>query len=964
MDPFAFNGAVLGLDAGAPAAASSSPAASKLAAAAAAASAPPQRAAPKGQRAQQRKEAPGSSAAASSSAAGPFSIARATADEQAKSAGHHQSAGKKKHASASTPAPTAAAKPAQPTKQPATAAAPALKSALKPASRVTAPSPTERRARAAAAAPAERGSANSEGLRALTAKLTAPPPAEDPHAAAARDAAAAAGSTRQQMRKTATELAREPTEADKEAAKAKEAAKEARFASVKAKVKEAKAALVQRQKQVSTRQPDVAADPDTARDRLFGKPPPSALAADHHDSDDAADGEEQASVASSSSSDGAAAPDTAAAAAAAAEEVEEEDLPPLQELLHPRLAQAVDAMGITQLTRVQKLAWRPMVSENDVLVRSETGSGKTLAYGLPMLHQLLKRCDVQPIKRETAGTICIVMAPTRELAEQCSTVLTKCVRKANFIVVGAIHGGEDRHKEKARLRKGITVLVATPGRLLDHLNSTAAFAHHNLDTVVMDEADRLLDMGFERSIAGIMEIVRPRKRILVSATITPAVERLSHFALQKPIRVGETEDKFEVPTSLRQHYTVVPCKHRLVALTAVLLAQLEAAARKIIVFVSTADATEFMYLLFSRLRSPFDKSKPDPAAALTQLRGGQASAAKRAGAGFGRKKDVERANRHVREGGAAEELDGHDASGLEGAIAAAKRRAMESLAAKTSTGGALADDDALLKCNVFKLHGNMTQVDRTSVFNSFRECDKGVLFCTDVAARGLDMPAVSWIIHFDPPTDDRSYIHRIGRTARIGSIGDSLLFLMEHERDFVPEYLANATNSAIREKPLSVLMYHLSRIDGNAPSWADSAAKLQHAAANLVKYDEVLNRVALFAYRSMIRAYAAYPREVRRFFDQSQLHLGHVAASFAIDATPTELRRAGHKHANEDRQLGRDRARFRKEGAQVQLDTRETYRSTLATKASRETKNWIEQKRAEGSLYKPIGHSSTAEFDA
>jgi ATP-dependent RNA helicase DDX31/DBP7 len=400
-----------------------------------------------------------------------------------------------------------------------------------------------------------------------------------------------------------------------------------------------------------------------------------------------------------------------------------------------------------------------------------------------------------------------------------------------------------------------------------------------------------------------------------------------------------------------------------VALTAVLLAQLEAAARKIIVFVSTADATEFMYLLFSRLRSPFDSAKPDPAAAL-QVRGRVASNAMHAGSGYGRKKDTERANRHVRDGGAAEEMSGAGGGGIETAIADAKRRAMESLAAKTSGSGNLADEDALLRSNVFKLHGNMTQVDRSSVFNAFRTCEKGVLFCTDVAARGLDMPAVSWIIHYDPPTDDRSYIHRIGRTARIGSIGDSLLMLMEHERAFVPEYLSQATNSQIREKPLSVLMYHLSRIDNNAPSWADSAAKLQAAAANLVKYDEVLNRVALFAYRSMIRAYAAYPRDVRRFFDQSQLHLGHVAASFAIDATPTALRRAGQKHVTEDRNLGRDRTRFRKEGTQIQLDTHDKYRSTLATKASRETKDWLEAKRAEGSLYKPMGHSSTAEFDA
>ncbi|ESL08795.1 hypothetical protein TRSC58_03497 [Trypanosoma rangeli SC58] len=141
-------------------------------------------------------------------------------------------------------------------------------------------------------------------------------------------------------------------------------------------------------------------------------------------------------------------------------------------------------------------------------------------------------------------------------------------------------------KERTRLRKGIPrFFISTPGRLLDHLKATASFRVEELQTIVLDEADRLLDMGFEQTIREIMGMLleqtenaaRSRvvgssevqekyslKRVLVSATITAGVERLSHFALRSNVlRVGETEDAFFIPSSLRQHYALVPIKHRL-----------------------------------------------------------------------------------------------------------------------------------------------------------------------------------------------------------------------------------------------------------------------------------------------------------------------------------------------------------------------------------------------------------------
>jgi ATP-dependent RNA helicase DDX31/DBP7 len=965
MDPFAFNGSVVGLES----------------------SAPPLKQSRTEQVPVASARAQDASPAAASS--GPFSIDRVSAasarnanaasastaqrrkattskDENAGDTAAAATAGKKKSARVATNSTASAA--------PAASASP-LKSALKKSSASAAPVSAPVKAK-----PIARQTANIEGLLAATTRLLAPPitTSTASRVAAPTTVPAAGGDA------TADEYDAEQAAFRQQ----RDAEQQRKNDALKEKVHAAQEALRKRQKMVSTRAPEAGVDPEAARDKLFGAVPPPAASAsaeqavvekqndapkkDSDDDDSVKDAIPHAAVAPVVHDTPAGEQSASASTLIAVTDDTMVDAGNLSELLHPRLLRCVvEQMGITQLTRVQRLAWAPMTSDADVLIRSETGSGKTLAYGLPMLHALLQRCDKMPIDRLSTGTVIIVMTPTRELAEQCSTVLSKCLHKAAFVVVGAVHGGEDRHKEKARLRKGVHVLVCTPGRLLDHLETTSAFAHNNLHTVVMDEADRLLDMGFERSISTIMQMIRPKKRVLVSATITHAVERLSHFALKDPIKVGETEDKYEVPSSLRQHYAIVPTRHRFVALTATLLAQLDAAAKKIIVFVSTADATEFLYLLYSRLASPFAK-KQRQVDSVGVIGRGAAASLKRQRDGTSMKKAMEAANRHVHEGGDADfeedAVAGEGNAAITSALAAAKNRAAEALASSRGEGNSLsytlADEDALLKCNVFKLHGNMTQVDRSSVFNAFRTCDKGVLFCTDVAARGLDMPSVNWIIHLDPPTDDRSYIHRIGRTARIGSIGDSLLFLMEHEVEVVPQYLAKCTNAPIREKSLAVLMYHLARLDNNATSWADSAAKLQHAAEMLVKNDDVLQRVAMFAYRSMIRAYAAYPREMKPFFDASKLHLGHLASAFAINATPTELRNKERTHVTEDRNLGRDKRRLRKDGGKIQLDTRETYHSTLATKASRQTKDWIEHREATGGFYKGLTMSKTAEFDA
>lgn len=616
----------------------------------------------------------------------------------------------------------------------------------------------------------------------------------------------------------------------------------------------------------------------------------------------------------------------------------------VKDILHPKMLRSVtDKMKIEKLTRVQQLAWGPMMSpEQDVLIRSETGSGKTFAYMGPTLHRLLTDCDTTKIDR-TAGTLIMVMAPTRELVEQVAQVTSILLQNAQFVTVGAIHGGDNRHKEKARLRKGIHVLVTTPGRLLDHLNMTSSFEHSHLQTLILDEADRLLDMGFEKSIRSIMEVIKPKKRVLVSATITDAVQRLSHFALTNAVQVGETEDTFQVPASLRQHYALVPPKHRLAALVSFLRCQLDAGSKRIVVFVSTSDSAEFHYSLLSRLRNPFSSRK--------RVYNVNRNEAVQRPARKSSKKMTLMANRHLEDGEDAEDVVTFDEDDDDADETEAQQ---------------LEDKNSFLPVNIFKLHGNMSQLDRASVFHAFKHGAKpmennrndsqqqstnvsstqAILICTDVASRGLDMPHIDWIVHYDPPTDERCYIHRVGRTARIGRVGDSMLFLMPHEEAYA-EYLSKFIAMPIEEKKFEVLLFYLTKLDPSSHhDCMQSTAALERGVAQAIREDtEGLGTICLFAYQSYMRAYSGYPRPVRHFFNVDLLHLGHVAHSFGIEQKPSELRKTLRGLVKDERKIYRDTSRF-KQGERMEIDTKETYHSTLVNKGLKHSRDYHEHKRA------------------
>jgi ATP-dependent RNA helicase DDX31/DBP7 len=492
----------------------------------------------------------------------------------------------------------------------------------------------------------------------------------------------------------------------------------------------------------------------------------------------------------------------------------------LPEALVARLA----ALKYARPTRVQQHAIPALLLGRDVLVRSDTGSGKTLAYLLPAATQLITQ---QPRVCRTAGTAALVLAPTRELCIQILGCLQALLLPFHWVVPGAVMGGENRQKEKARLRRGITFLVATPGRLLDHLHSSEAFSIEPLRWLVLDEADRLLDLGFEAALTEILSHVQERARApsrctaLLSATLPKSLEKLVHVALRNPLSVNLAADEsaggggsqqegapagsLSIPQQLEQKYVTVPCKLRLVALVAALRTWLCRGIQRIVVFASTCQGVEFYAHMLPQLE---------------------------------------------------------------------------------------ANGEPVLPCRIFKLHGLLPQAERMQQFRDFQSGETGILLCTDIAARGLDFPSVGAALQIDPPGLPEEYVHRIGRTARVGHKGEALLFLLPTEMPY--QELLGSKGAHLGKQDLCALLGSLPM--GSAAHRVGKAAmvaELHPASLMMMRRIEAvtsaradIRKAAKDAFRAHVRAYAAHPAASKAIFHVKRLHLGHLAANFGLKETP------------------------------------------------------------------------------
>ena len=428
---------------------------------------------------------------------------------------------------------------------------------------------------------------------------------------------------------------------------------------------------------------------------------------------------------------------------------------------------ALKDMAFERMTEVQARCVPILMSGNDVLGAAKTGSGKTLAFLLPSV-ELLCKAEFKPRN----GTGIIIIVPTRELALQVYGEVRKLC-KYHTQTHGLVIGGANRKTEADRLKKGVNLLVATPGRLLDHLQNTNGFVVKNLLALVIDEADRILEIGFEQELREIVKILpKDRQTMLFSATQTQKVKDIARVATRKtPVYIGVDDHKDSATRkNLEQGYVVCPSDKRFLLLYTFLKRYRK---KKIIVFFSTCNAVKFYSELLNYVDVP-----------------------------------------------------------------------------------------------VLDLYGKQKQSKRTSTFFEFMNCDSGTLLCTDVAARGLDIPDVDWIVQFDPADDPKEYIHRVGRTARgvNGAKGRALLFLLPEELRFL-HYLKYA------KVPLNEFEFPMKKI-----------ANVQAQLEALIEKTYYLHRSAREAYRSYIQGYAQ--SSLKDVFDVHKLDLLKVAKSFGFTAPP------------------------------------------------------------------------------
>jgi len=466
-------------------------------------------------------------------------------------------------------------------------------------------------------------------------------------------------------------------------------------------------------------------------------------------------------------------------------------------------------MDFTTLTTIQKLSIPMLLDGKDVMIKSPTGSGKTVCYSIPIVDKLSK--SNPPISRMD-GPFVLVIVPTRELALQTLGVFQDLCKCCISIVPGMLIGGEKCKSEKARLRKGVNILIATPGRLIYHMKETSCLDMSHIEYLVLDEADHLLDMGFREKITEIIEMVDKnntvkRQSILLSATLTGNVKDLISASLKDPVFIDSVDNNdnsvdqndldYVTPCSLTQYFITVPAKLRLVTLIIFTLTKVLLKKGKAIVFTSSKNSVIFLSDVF-KLSS-------------TELFGS-------------------------------------------------------------------------IDFNSFNLHGDMSQQERFKAFEKFKRSESGVLFCTDVASRGLDIKKVDWVIQYDCPTQTDDYLHRIGRTARIGERGNSVLFLLPSEIEYI-QVLHKSSVTLSEIKVGNVLKQFA--VGKHSRKIEEKAQTLQNKIEESVSGSKELHQKAVHAYKSFIQGYATYPKEMKAIFHIKLLHLGHIAKSFGLRKAPS-----------------------------------------------------------------------------
>eukprot|EP00934_Nitzschia_sp_Nitz4_P006447 Nitzschia sp. Nitz4//scaffold38_size140716//3290//5386//NITZ4_003124-RA/size140716-processed-gene-0.24-mRNA-1//1//CDS//3329550009//6437//frame0 len=390
------------------------------------------------------------------------------------------------------------------------------------------------------------------------------------------------------------------------------------------------------------------------------------------------------------------------------EDVEEETVRRrFEELdIHPKSLKALRRNGLHNLSEIQDKTYDVIVGGKDVVGRARTGTGKTLSFILPSLERVVRQAEAS--SRPLEGIQILILSPTRELAAQISKEAERMVASHNEMITSqVVYGGSSKREDIERFnRKLPTILVATPGRLKDHLASTQLDgkrpfidALQNLQVLVLDETDRLLDMGFRRDITDILSCLPRRKRqtLLFSATLPSNVKEVIELATKPDYEmidcIQEEDPATHTNAQTEQSRIVLPTDRFWTGSMEYLLDLVDKGDNKVMVFFPMTSMVELYATMFNSR--------------------------------FGRR--------------------------------------------------------------VWELHGRMHQRERTTISRRFRNASKGVLFTSDVSARGVDYPNVTHVIQIGASESRETYIHRLGRTGRAGKKGQGLLILPEVEQTFLNE---------------------------------------------------------------------------------------------------------------------------------------------------------------------------------
>ncbi|WOO79492.1 ATP-dependent RNA helicase DBP4 [Vanrija pseudolonga] len=424
-------------------------------------------------------------------------------------------------------------------------------------------------------------------------------------------------------------------------------------------------------------------------------------------------------------------------------------------------------------TAIQAQSIPESLRGRDLLGSARTGSGKTLAFLIPLLERLyLQRWGPMD------GLGAVVISPTRELAVQTFNALRDIGRFHTFSA-GLVIGGKPLKEERDRLSR-MNILIATPGRLLQHLDSTVGFESAGVKLLVLDEADRLLDMGFLPALRAIIQHFSPsetaradRQTLLFSATQSKDLAALAKLSLHDPLYINTNKPGEEgvMPANLEQYYSVVPLERKLDALWGFIKSHLK---MKGVVFVTSGKQVRFIFETFRRLHP-----------------------------------------------------------GLP----------------------------------LMHLHGKQKQPTRMAIFEKFSSSNSALLICTDIAARGLDFPAVDWVVQLDCPDDVDSYIHRVGRTARYQSEGKGLCFLLPSEEEGMK---ARWAEKGIDVKMIKIKESKMGKLDQQMQSFCFKEPEIKYLGQ---------------------RAFISYMRSVhiqkdKSIFKLSELPAEKYAASMGLPGAP------------------------------------------------------------------------------